>query len=235
MTIRTGQRRGEVVGRVRPEVRVRLEGLGWERALMYKMMVWTGLRRGELASLRVRHLSLAGPRPCLTLPGTSTKNRMEASLPLRDDLVRDLVKWLEATGKSDTVELFTVPVELVKILKRDLALAGIPYRDKQGRTIDVHALRHTTATYLSRAKVSPRVAQGFMRHADIKLTLQTYTDPRLLDEAEALAALPTLPFPEISSPPAGPPDRGAQRGRRAPEADGSPTAPSAVGDDRPIE
>jgi len=25
-----------------------------------------------------------------------------------------------------------------------------------------------------------------MRHSDIKLTMQTYTDPRLLDEAEAL-------------------------------------------------
>ena len=31
-----------------------------------------------------------------------------------------------------------------------------------------------------------------MRHSDIKLTMQTYTDPRLLDEAEALAALPHL-------------------------------------------
>jgi integrase len=83
-------------------------------------------------------------------------------------------------------------VELVKILKRDLALAGIPYRDEHGRTIDVHALRHTTATSLSKAKVSPRIAQRFMRHSDIKLTMQTYTDHRQLDEAEALAALPQL-------------------------------------------
>jgi integrase len=57
----------------------------------------------------------------------------------------------------------------------------------------VHALRHTTSTYLSRGKVTPRVAQGFMRHYDIKLTMQTYTDHRLLDEAEALDALPKLP------------------------------------------
>jgi len=82
----------------------------------------------------------------------------------------------------------------VKILKRDLKLAGIPYRDEHGRTFDVHALRHTTSTYMGKGKVTPRVAQGFMRHSDIKLTMQTYTDPKLLEEGEALAALPTLPL-----------------------------------------
>lgn len=81
----------------------------------------------------------------------------------------------------------------LKFLKRDLAWAGIPYRDGMDRTFDVHALRHTTSTYLGRGKVTPRVAQEFMRHSDIKLTMQVYTDPRLLDEAEALKALPTLP------------------------------------------
>jgi integrase len=163
-------------------------------------MVWTGLRRGELGALQVRHLILTGQRPCLVLPGSAAKNREEANLPLRADLVRDLAEWLEATGKADTDTVFQVPVELVKILKRDLAVAGISYRDKLGRTLDVHALRHTTATYLSRAKVSPRVAQGYMRHSDIKLTMQTYTDPHLLDEAEALAALPSLPLRRGLSP-----------------------------------
>jgi integrase len=196
MTVRTGRRRGQQVGRVRATVRARLERLGRERALMYKAMVWTGLRRGELAALRVRDLTLTGPRPCLTLPASAAKNRQAATVPLRADLVGDLRGWLEATGKTDPEPLFTVPVELVKILKRDLAAAGIPYRDGHGRTVDVHALRHTTATLLSRAKVAPRVAQGFMRHSDIKLTMQTYTDPRLLDEAEALAALPDLSLKE---------------------------------------
>ncbi len=38
-----------------------------------------------------------------------------------------------------------------------------------------------------------------MRHADIKLTMQTYTDARLFDEAEALAALPALPIEPTQS------------------------------------
>src|SRR4051812_12435946 len=33
-----------------------------------------------------------------------------------------------------------------------------------------------------------------MRHSDIKLTMQTYSDPDLLDETEALDAMPRLPI-----------------------------------------
>jgi integrase len=194
LTIRRGKRKDELVANVRPEVRRELEQLGMERALMYKMMVLTGLRRGELESLEVRHLDLDGRRPSVILPGAFTKNGEPAVIPLMVDLVADLRDWLRTTGKTKLARVFRVPKELVKILKRDLKSAGIDYRDDRGRTIDVHALRHTTASYLARAKVSPRVAQEFMRHSDIKLTMQTYTDLRLLDENEALAALPEIPL-----------------------------------------
>jgi integrase len=192
MTLRTGKRKGQCCAKVQSEVKARLERLGRERSLMYKTAILTGLRRGELAALEVRHLSLAGSRPCVALPGEETKNGKEADLPLRADLADDLRRWVEETRKGPRDKLFCVPVELVKILKRDLKLAGIPYRDEHGRTFDVHAMRHTTSTYMGKGKVTPRVAQQFMRHCDIKLTLQTYADVRLLDEAEALAALPSL-------------------------------------------
>jgi integrase len=194
MTVRRGKRKGQVVANVRPEVRARLERLGWERVLIYKMAVLTGLRRGELAALEVRHLFLDAPRPRVALPAWDTKGGSDADLPLRMDLATDLRAWIEATGKGEADRLFRVPTELVKILKRDLAHAGIPYRDGRGQTFDVHALRHTTQTHLAKAKVSPTIARGFMRHTDINLTLKTYTDPRLLDEAEALEALPDLPL-----------------------------------------
>ncbi len=200
MTIQTGARQGTTTGQLRPEVRARLEQLGWERSLMYKVLVFTGLRRGELATLQVEHLALDEPQPRITLPGTLTKNGQEARLPIRDDLAEDLKQWLAATGKRGTDRLFRVPVELVKILKRDLVLAGIPFCDERGRTLDVHALRHTTATFLSRAKVPPRVAQRLMRHSDIKLTMQVYTDVQQQDEAEAIAALPQVPLPPRTEP-----------------------------------
>jgi integrase len=138
---------------------------------------------------------LDGAQPRIELPGEATKNDEDARLLLWRDLGNQLAEWFRATGKTGTDRVFRVPAELVKILKRDLALAGIAYRDEQGKTLDIHALRHTTATFLSRARVPPSVAQRIMRHSDIKLTLQVYTDVQQLDEAEAIAALPQLRLP----------------------------------------
>jgi integrase len=90
--------------------------------------------------------------------------------------------------------LFNVPAGLRRILDRDLKLAGISKRDKRGRTVDVHALRTTFGTLLSKGGVAPRTAQAAMRHSDISLTRNVYTDPKLLDVDGALNALPVLPL-----------------------------------------
>ena len=103
--------------------------------------------------------------------------------------------------------LFTVPAGLVRILDRDLVAAGIARRvevspgkwkidkrDERGRTVDVHSLRHTFGTLLSAAGVAPRTAQAAMRHSTIDLTMNVYTDPKLLDVAGAMDSLPALPL-----------------------------------------
>lgn len=95
----------------------------------------------------------------------------------------------------------------VKILGRDLVAAGIARlvldsegrrridkRDDRGRTVGVHALRTTFGTLLSKDGVAPRTVQAAMRHSDIRLTMGTYTDPRLLDVAGAVECLPSLPL-----------------------------------------
>jgi hypothetical protein len=58
--------------------------------------------------------------------------------------------------------------------------------------LDVHALRHTFGTLLSKGGVAPRTAQAAMRHSKIDLTMTVYTDPALLDVRGALDALPDL-------------------------------------------
>ena len=130
-----------------------------------------------------------------------------SDLPLRDDLAQDLRTWLadKLKGMQDSARLkigepipmrlpadtplFYVPTGLRRILDRDLAAAGISKRDEHGRTLNVHALRHTFASLLSRGGVSPRTAQAAMRHSDINLTMQTYTDPKLLDVRGAIDVL----------------------------------------------
>ncbi len=204
-----------------PQFIVKQERLGRERALIYKTFVTTGLRRGELASITAGQLSLNTDPPYLTLNAADEKNRQGNSIPLRADLADELRSWLaekfesatqafNETGGSSSEPVFRVPEALLKILNRDLESAGIPKRDDRGWTLDVHALRHTFGTMLSRSGVSPRTAMSAMRHSSIDLTMNLYTDPRLLDVQGAVEALPTLQLKtssidaadELRSPPA---------------------------------
>ena len=161
-----------------------LERLGRERALIYKTLVLTGLRKGELASLTVGQLELDGPMPFIELDAADEKNRQGSTIPLRDDLANDLRLWLSDTPNPSTLRLrddrgsceskrrlFTIPAALVKVLDRDLHAAGIAKADERGWTIDVHALRHSFGTLLSKGGVSPRTAQAAMRHSKIDMTM----------------------------------------------------------------
>ena len=88
-------------------------------------------------------------------------------------------------------------------MDRDLVMSGLARRlpdgridklDERGRTVDVHALRHSLGTHLSKGGVPLRTAQAAMRHSDPSLTANVYTDPALLDVAGSLDALPELPL-----------------------------------------
>ena len=96
--------------------------------------------------------------------------------------------------RQPTLPVFNVPTGLARIMDRDMRVAGIPKVDDRGRSVDVHAFRHTFGTLLSKNGVAPRTAQAAMRHSDIRLTMNTYTDPRLLDVAGAMESLPALPL-----------------------------------------
>ncbi len=230
MTIRRGKRKGQACANLREATRRRLELLGRERAMIYKMLVLTGLRKGELASLTAGQLDLDADPPYLTLDAADEKNREGNAIVLRADLAADLRGWLaeKAASLQETAReapvvpfdpnhqppgqpgspdaarpwgtlpadtpVFRVPAGLIRILDRDLRLAGIPKRDERGRTVDVHAMRTTFGTLLSKAGVRPRTAQAAMRHSTINLTMNTYTDPKLLDVAGAVESLPDLPL-----------------------------------------
>lgn len=75
-------------------------------------------------------------------------------------------------------------------LRSDLYAASVPLGDADGRTSNFHSFRHTLATNLVRAGVSPRVAMEFMRHGDLRLTNKVYTDASLLPLHEAVEKLP---------------------------------------------
>jgi integrase len=193
--------------RMRPDAAEQFDGLGRERALIYRVLVTTGLRRGELAALTVGDVLLDDDRPAIVLRGADAKNGKRATLPLRADVAGELRAWIDDKAEAvcrqrvgvagvvraiDDVPLFDVPDKLVRILDRDLAAAGIPKRDDRGRTVDVHAMRGTFASHLARAGVSPVTLKTLMRHARIETTLKHYADPALLDVAGAVEMLPAV-------------------------------------------
>ncbi|MFO0851838.1 MAG: tyrosine-type recombinase/integrase [Gemmataceae bacterium] len=224
-TIRRGKRKGEVSAVLTPARTARLEAIGRERALIYKTLVLTGLRADELRTLTVGQLDLTAGAASLQLDAADEKSREGNALPVRDDLAADLRAWLadqlaalQATARNSgehiptrlpgDAPVFKVPTSLRVVMDRDLKAAGIPKRDDRGRTVDVHALRTTFCTLLSKGGVAPRTAQAAMRHSDIKLTMGAYTDPRLLDVRGAVANLPALslsPSPRPTHPATGTP------------------------------
>jgi len=247
MTVRRGKRRGEAAVRLRGETKARLHRIGRERALIYKTLALTGLRKGELASLTIGQVDIEGPTPCVLLHAADEKNRQGSYVPLRADLAADLRQWLHGrlerlrercraygetlpTRLPGDTRLFNVPTGLVRILDRDLVLAGIARkvrdpktgkvridtRDDRHWTVDVHALRHTFGTLLSKGGVAPRTAQAAMRHSSIDLTMNVYTDPQLLDVAGAVGALPDLPL-----------EAGGKTGREKATGTDGPAAPLA--------
>jgi integrase len=172
---------------------------GDERGRVYAILAGTGLRVGELAELTVADVHLDARTPHIDLPARLTKNGEDATIPLRADLVELLRRRVE--GRPPDAPLYRIPADFIKRFNADCKRAGIPKRDRRGRTVDLHALRTTFGTHLAAAGVPLTTAQKLMRHSDPKLTANIYTDPHLLDMAGAVASLPAVaPAPPSVTP-----------------------------------
>ena len=106
----------------------------------------------------------------------------------------ELQAWIRDTGRQGTDKVFNIPPssQTNKIFRKDLNTAGIPYCDETGRYFDFHALRKCTGSYLRQAKIDLSVSKRYMRHSDIRLTMEIYNDELLLDLTEAADAIPHL-------------------------------------------
>lgn len=193
LTIRTGERRGQLVAKVRDEVRAALRMDGRGRRLLYQTAMFTGLRRQELELLQVWHLDLDHkPYPLLRLPGDSTKNKDDAVLLLVPELADEIKAWIADSGKGANDAVFDVPLAINKIFQRDLKAAAIPKKDTSGAVAKFRSLRKTSNMLLAKAGVPPKIRQLFMRHSDIRLTMQTYDDTPLDELAQAVEGFQKL-------------------------------------------
>ena len=158
------------------------------RRVVYVVALTTGLRRGELRALRVGDVFLDSERPFIKARASTTKNGKEAVLYLHSDAVEILRGWLQGIGKEH--RCFVVPT--MRFYRSDLVAAGIDCKSNSFDRLDFHSLRHTFCTRLAQSGVSPQVAKAAMRHSDIALTTNIYTDAGQLSVGSEVLGLPSL-------------------------------------------
>ncbi len=168
---------------------------GPDRAMLYLVAFATGYRASELAALCPENFDLNADRPTATLPGRMTKNKKRATQYLPIGVAEQLRAYLADKPAGSPVWPGTWIEKPAKVLRRDLAVAGIPYVVKTidgPRYADFHALRHSYLSALASAGVGVKELQELARHSDPRLTLGIYTHAR----AESLgAAVDRLPLP----------------------------------------
>jgi site-specific recombinase XerD len=169
--------------------------VGPDRSILYAVAGGTGFRVKELSSLTPESFDLDANPPTITCLAEHTKNRRLARQPITSGLADLLRPWLE--GKPPGEPVFVVePTRTAHAIRKDLAAAGVESAD----SYDFHCLRHTYATLLIKSGASVKVCMELARHADPKLTLNTYGHLTVHDLANGVESLAhTLPTTVVST------------------------------------
>ena len=175
------KRRGNVYYMRRSQRRV-------QQAPLWRGFLETGARWGELTSTTWADVDL--DRRLLSLRPEHTKSGKARVIPILKTLAADL-RRLQKVHRSilgrrvsgrDLVFLSPegrpwskATNNAMRVFNRVLKAAEIPRVNERGEKLDIHALRHTYGTRLSRWKVGLAQAQKLMGHSDPKLTAKIYT------------------------------------------------------------
>ena len=181
----------------RDQVRTFLDTVKGERMeALYVVAVTAGLRQGELLALKWEDVDLEGTNPTLEVRRSLSETRGRRSFvapksgrgrhlrlsrravsALRVHRKRQLEERVRKAGLwEDHGLIFPSEVgtpmsgrNLYRTFKIRVKRTSLP------RTLRFHDLRHTCATLLLRQGVNPKFVQELLGHADISLTLNTYS------------------------------------------------------------
>lgn len=175
-------------------------------AALFILAATTGMRQGELFGLRwtdidLRHRALSVTHAIeevagkiqLVEPKTATsRRRIELARGAIDALERRrLLAKQEGHGSAYIFPSITgTPLRKSNFLRR----VYYPLRTaaKIPSTVPFHALRHTAASLLLLQGTSPKVVQELLGHADVRLTLATYSHTLPTLQRQAADALDRL-------------------------------------------
>lgn len=184
------------------------EATGQERALIYLLVRWTGLRAKEARGVLVKDFHLDAPVPHVFVSATLAKNRRENRVPLPAHLVSELKAYLG--NKLPDVRALPVPDRAAYMLRLDMQAARAAYlaagsspeeRERRARStfleveiepekflpFDFHGLRGTASVLLQEQGIPVGFVQKILNHRTPMMTLSNYTNPQLETLARAMA------------------------------------------------
>jgi integrase len=167
---------------------------GSDRAVLYLVAVSTGLRSGELASLKVSDFMLDDESPAIRLSAIDDKSRRGVEQPVPRDITPVLKRYLVSREASDKVWGSSWHDQAYKMVKSDLVEAKIPHKTAEG-IFDFHALRHTYISLLATSQLQPKMVQDLARHSDIRLTMSRYAHTVREQRSKAVSDSFPLLFP----------------------------------------
>ncbi len=165
---------------------------GSERALVYWLVIETGLRANELYSLTVESFEL-GDMPGVHVSSAYTKNGESARCPISRDLADALKRHFSDGMKMPDAKPFTLPSQcnVAEMLQHDLEAVGIAHH-AGNKVIDFHALRTTFITNAVRSDIHFKKTQELARHKTMQTTMKHYAKVALSELAMAHEKLPSV-------------------------------------------
>lgn len=202
------------------EVRQFLNSFEHRQKIVFLLAIYTGMRQGEILGLRMRDIDFETGkiyiRQIQTFKGkiragakTNSSVRM-IDIPKDglDELWNEMYKHRElileerkSEGYTD-MDLFICTKLGTTFKKHNCDKVWWRFLEKSGcKKITFHGLRHTCASLLFQTEppTNPKVVQELLGHANIKITLDTYSHMMPVMHVEALRGLGKLLESKISS------------------------------------
>ena len=176
------------------------------QAALWRFLVESGCRWGE--TVRARWVDLDVERRAITLRGETTKSGRSRMVPLRRELVDQLLALRPVHQRArqrlvqPTDRLFLSPeaadwkqytTNARRGFRRILELAAIDRIDASGCTTDIHSLRGTCATRMLRNRVPLPAVQRVLGHSSPAVTMKHYAHLDVDDLRSAVEFTATTP------------------------------------------
>ncbi len=137
--------------------------------IMY-ILLFCGLRRGELVGLQLRDIDLE--RKMLVVRGETSKSKMDRVIPMNNTLCDHLNRYLGGRKKLNLKNPYLLVSDH---LDMGLGVSGLKHlvlvlRKKTGVTFHLHRMRHTFAVNFIRQNPDIHKLRQLMGHKDIRMT-----------------------------------------------------------------